>query len=105
MSCWLREYRPRGKILCTRVIPTTHSPIFYKSAALPTELCRHFTLQEPLNVCSSDLLSTVFFYGAGVKADSSPEYWEKTRLKNLVRHTNGCYFARLYVNGKEIGNP
>jgi hypothetical protein len=51
------------------------------------------------------LLSTVFFYGAGVKADSSPEYWEKTRLKNLVRHTNGCYFARLYVNGKEIGNP
>jgi integrase len=33
---------------------------------------------------------------------SSPKYWEKTRLNNLVRHTNGRYYARLYSNGKEI---
>ena len=33
--------------------------------------------------------------------DSAPKYWEKTRLNNLVRHTNGRYYARLYRNGKE----
>jgi integrase len=43
----------------------------------------------------------VLFYGGGVKADSTPKYWEKTRLNNLVRHTNGRYYARLYFNGKE----
>ena len=33
---------------------------------------------------------------------SSSKYWEKTRLNNLVRHTNGRYYARLFLNGKEI---
>lgn len=37
-----------------------------------------------------------------VNADTAPKYWEKTRLNNLVRHTNGRYYARLYLNGKEI---
>lgn len=44
----------------------------------------------------------MLFYGGGVKTDSAPKYWEKTRLNNLVRHTNGRYYARLYINGKEI---
>jgi integrase len=45
--------------------------------------------------------STVFFYGVVVNADTAPKYWEKTRHNNLVRHTNGRYYARLYRNGKE----
>jgi hypothetical protein len=36
-----------------------------------------------------------------VKTVNAPKYWEKTRLNNLVRHTNGRYYARLYRNGKE----
>ncbi len=28
--------------------------------------------------------------------------WEKTRLQNLVRHKSGRYYARLFLNGKEI---
>ncbi len=28
--------------------------------------------------------------------------WEKTRLQNLVRHKSGSYYARLFLNGKEI---
>ncbi len=28
--------------------------------------------------------------------------WEKTRLQNLVRHKSGRYYARLYLNGKEV---
>jgi integrase len=37
-----------------------------------------------------------------VNTATAPKYWEKTRLNNLVRHTNGRYYARLYRNGKEI---
>jgi integrase len=37
-----------------------------------------------------------------VNTDIAPKYWEKTRLNNLVRHANGRYYARLYLNGKEI---
>jgi integrase len=37
-----------------------------------------------------------------VNSDTAPKYWEKTRLNNMVRHTNGRYYARLYLNGKEI---
>ena len=33
---------------------------------------------------------------------STPKYWKKTRVNNLVRHANGRYYARLYRNGKEI---
>ena len=46
--------------------------------------------------------STVVFSGVAVNADTAPKYWEKTRLNNMVRHTNGRYYARLYHNGKEI---
>ncbi len=28
--------------------------------------------------------------------------WEKTWLQNLWHHRNGRYYARLYLNGKEI---
>jgi integrase len=28
--------------------------------------------------------------------------WEKTKLQNLVRHKSGRYYARLFLNGKEI---
>lgn len=28
--------------------------------------------------------------------------WEKTRLQNLVRHKSGSYYARLFLNGKEV---
>lgn len=42
------------------------------------------------------------FYGVGMNTATAPKFWEKTRLNNLVRHTNGRYYARLYVRGKEI---
>ena len=45
---------------------------------------------------------TVLFYGHGMKADSTVKTWEKTRLHNLVRHKSGGYYARLYLNGKEV---
>ncbi len=28
--------------------------------------------------------------------------WEKTKLQNLVRHKSGRYYARLFLNGKEV---
>ena len=34
--------------------------------------------------------------------DSTPKYWTRTRVNNLVHHANGRYYARLYRNGKEI---
>jgi len=37
-----------------------------------------------------------------VKAESTVKTWEKTRLRNLVRHKSGQYYARLFLNGKEI---
>lgn len=37
-----------------------------------------------------------------MNTDTAPKYWEKTRLNNMVRHANGRYYARLYLNGKEI---
>jgi integrase len=33
---------------------------------------------------------------------NSVKTWEKTRLQNLVRHKSGRYYARLFLNGKEI---
>ena len=33
---------------------------------------------------------------------STVKTWEKTRLQNLVRHKSGRYYARLFLNGKEI---
>ncbi len=35
-------------------------------------------------------------------AETTVKTWEKTRLQNLVRHKNGKYYSRLYLNGKEI---
>lgn len=37
-----------------------------------------------------------------MNAESTVKTWEKTRLQNLVRHRSGRYYARLYLNGKEI---
>ena len=37
-----------------------------------------------------------------MKTDTNVKTWEKTRLQNLVRHKSGRYYARLYLNGKEI---
>ena len=31
--------------------------------------------------------------------------WTKTRLKNLLRHKSGRYYARAYVGGKEVWQP
>lgn len=42
------------------------------------------------------------FYGHGMKAEKTVKTWEKTRLQNLVRHKSGRYYARLYLNGKEV---
>lgn len=35
-------------------------------------------------------------------ADTTVKTWEKTRLQNMVRHKSGRYYARLYLNGKEV---
>jgi len=37
-----------------------------------------------------------------MEATVTVKTWEKTRLQNLVRHKSGGYYARLYLNGKEI---
>ena len=37
-----------------------------------------------------------------MKANTTVKTWEKTRLQNLVRHKSGRYYARLFLNGKEI---
>ena len=37
-----------------------------------------------------------------MKAETTAKTWEKTKLQNLVRHKSGRYYARLYLNGKEI---
>ncbi len=47
-------------------------------------------------------LFTVIFYGQGMEAKNAVKTWEKTRLQKLVRHKSGRYYARLYLNGKEI---
>jgi len=46
----------------------------------------------------------VLFYGADVKSGSeAPKRWVKTRLQNLVRHSeSGRYYARIWSNGKEV---
>ena len=31
-----------------------------------------------------------------------PKTWEPTRVQNLLRHKSGRYYARLFLNGKEI---
>lgn len=37
-----------------------------------------------------------------MSASASKKFWEKTKLANLVRHRNGGYYARLFINGKEV---
>lgn len=37
-----------------------------------------------------------------MKAESTVKTWEKTKLQNLVKHKSGGYYARLYLNGKEV---
>jgi hypothetical protein len=37
-----------------------------------------------------------------VNAATTVKTWERTRLQNLVRHKTGRYYARLFLNGKEI---
>ena len=44
----------------------------------------------------------MLFYGRGMKAESTVKTWEKTKLQNLVKHKSGGYYARLYLNGKEV---
>src|SRR5215813_2236250 len=85
----------------SRQTDSNRRPADYKSAALPTELCRHLLWKTPQISVESAYISTAIFYGVAVNTDTAPKYWEKTRLNNLVRHTNGRYYARLYRNGKE----
>ena len=35
-------------------------------------------------------------------ADEKQKTWEQTRVQNLLRHKSGRYYARLFLNGKEI---
>jgi hypothetical protein len=44
----------------------------------------------------------VIFYGGLVKASATVKTWQKTRLQNLVRHKSDRYYARLFLDGKEI---
>jgi integrase len=37
-----------------------------------------------------------------MKAISNGSTWTKTRLKNLLRHKSGGYYARAFVGGKEV---
>lgn len=42
------------------------------------------------------------FYGHGMSAVKTVKTWEKTNQQNLVRHKSGRYYARLFLNGKEL---
>ncbi|GAA5132253.1 hypothetical protein GCM10023213_00070 [Prosthecobacter algae] len=35
-------------------------------------------------------------------ANPTVKTWEKTRVQNLKRHKSGGYYARLFLNGKEV---
>lgn len=37
-----------------------------------------------------------------MSAEKTVKTWEKTRLQNLVRHKSGGYYARFFLNGKEV---
>jgi len=37
-----------------------------------------------------------------MSAETTVKTWEKTRLQNMVRHKSGGYYARLFLNGKEV---
>lgn len=37
-----------------------------------------------------------------MSAAEPAKFWEKTKLANLVRHRNGGYYARLFIDGKEV---
>lgn len=37
-----------------------------------------------------------------MQATATVKTWEKTKLQNMVRHKSGRYYARLFLNGKEI---
>ena len=37
-----------------------------------------------------------------MRTPAAVKTWEKTRLQNLVRHKSGGYYARLFLNGKEV---
>jgi hypothetical protein len=37
-----------------------------------------------------------------VKQCKPTKTWERTRLKNLVRHKSGRYYARAFAGGKEV---
>ncbi|MEO6785910.1 MAG: hypothetical protein ABI318_07225 [Chthoniobacteraceae bacterium] len=37
-----------------------------------------------------------------MQTESAVKTWEKTPRQNLVRHKSGRYYARLFLNGKEI---
>ena len=37
-----------------------------------------------------------------MKAEAAVKTWEKTKRQNLVRHKSGRYYARLFLNNKEI---
>ena len=37
-----------------------------------------------------------------MSASTTVKTWEKTRRQNLVRHKSGSYYARLFLNGKEV---
>jgi integrase len=45
---------------------------------------------------------TLLFYGQSMSATTTVKTWEKTNLQNMVRHKSGGYYARLFLNGKEI---
>lgn len=46
----------------------------------------------------------MLLYGGGVMNTASEQQktWEATRIQNLLRHKNGRYYARLFLNDKEI---
>ena len=48
---------------------------------------------------------TVKFCGSFVSARKTVKTWKKPRLKNLVRHKSGLYYARAYSDGKEFWQP
>src|SRR6267378_3216285 len=79
----------------SRQSDSNRRPADYKSAALPTELCRHLLGQ---NHCGETILVALFTVWL-VRDQRPTKTWQTTRLQNLLRHKSGRYYARAFLGG------
>jgi hypothetical protein len=67
----------------------------------PVELRAHL-LGKPAQAGKILIALFTVLFGQPCETVQTDETWEKTRLKNLVRHKSGRYYARAFAGGKEV---